>query len=328
MARIRTIKPEIASDVKLAAISIQARYTFVLLISQADDEGLVAGSHRQLLGTLYPHDERVTTGDLLGWVEELVTVGLVRWRSTTDGAPILELTNWTKHQRIDNKGRSQLAGLLVPLAATLDSPAESRGESPRTAETRRLEEGVGSRTLDLGPRTGAASIADPVTEFVDSHDFGPFAQSVTGVIRSARNPAAVMATLAMHLSGEMGHERASPEELGLACQQYQANGEQQFKPAFFAGFIRRTKQGIARTENRKRNASEDRRVADEEKRRQAESEEEQRLAAMVATFEDRNPERYAELQALAEKQVPAKITFGRHELVRAQLIRLIREAAA
>lgn len=328
MARIRTIKPEIASDVKLAAISIQARYTFVLLISQADDEGLVAGSHRQLLGTLYPHDERVTTGDLLGWVEELVMVGLVRWRSTTDGAPILELTNWTKHQRIDNKGRSQLAGLLVPLAASLDSLAESRRESPRTAEVRRLEEGVGSRTLDLGPGTGATPIADQVTAFAEQYDFGPFAQSVVGLIRVARNPAAVMATMAMHLSGEMSHEKATPAELGLACQQYQANGEQQFKPAFFAGFIRRTKQGISRTEARKRNASEERHIADEEKRRESDAEQEQRAAALLASFAEESPERFAELRALAEKQVPAKLTFGREQLVRAQLLRLIREAAA
>ena len=321
MARIRTIKPEIASDVKLAAISIQARYTFVLLISQADDEGLIAGSHRQLLGSLYPHDETVTPGDLLAWIEELVTVGLVRWRSTTDGAPIIELTNWAKHQRIDNKGRSQLAGLLVPLA-------ESRGESPRTAEVRRLEEGVGSRTLDLGPGTGTAAIPDQVTAFLAEHDFGPFAQSVAGIIRSARSPAAVLATLRMHLSGEMSHEKATALELGLACQQYQANGEQQFKPAFFAGFIRRTKHGIARTETRKRNASEERHIADEEAKREADAEQEQRDTAFLSSFAAESPERFAELRAVAERQVPARLTFGREQLVRAQLIRLIREAAA
>jgi hypothetical protein len=144
--RIRTIKPELPQDVKLASCSREARYTFVLLITQSDDEGLIPGAHRQLLGLLYPHDEDVTTAQLLVWVEELVTIGALRWRSTVDGAPILELTNWAKHQRVDNKGRSQLASFLVPLA-------ETRREPPRTAATRGLE--VGSRKEEEGGGNGA-----------------------------------------------------------------------------------------------------------------------------------------------------------------------------
>jgi hypothetical protein len=145
--RIRTIKPELPQDVKLASVSRDARYTFVLLITQADDEGLIPGAHRQLLGLLYPHDEDVTTAQLLIWVEELVSMGAVRWRSTVDGAPILELANWAKHQRVDNKGRSQLSGFLVPLA-------ESRREPPRTAATRGISP-LGSRTKEVGGGGGA-----------------------------------------------------------------------------------------------------------------------------------------------------------------------------
>jgi hypothetical protein len=60
MARIRSLKPELADDAKLAGVSISARYSFVLLISKADDDGLIPGAHRQLLGLLYPHNEDVT----------------------------------------------------------------------------------------------------------------------------------------------------------------------------------------------------------------------------------------------------------------------------
>lgn len=158
MARIRTIKPEMAQDVKLATASREARYTFVLLITQADDEGLVPGAHRQLLGLLYPHDEDVTTSTLLGWIEELIVVGAVRWRSTVDGAPILELTNWSKHQRVDNKGRSQLAGFLLPLGE-LPPVAESRRDPPRSAATRRLDLGPG--TKDQGPSAVRVVRDDP-----------------------------------------------------------------------------------------------------------------------------------------------------------------------
>lgn len=145
MARIRSLKPELADDAKLAGVSIEARYTFVLLISKADDDGLIPGAHRQLLGLLYPHNEDVTVARLLEWLEELVAIGVVRWRVTRDRVPVVELVNWSKHQRIDNKGRNTLRGMLLDAADAAapdgDSPnlAESRGESPRLAESRRLE---------------------------------------------------------------------------------------------------------------------------------------------------------------------------------------------
>lgn len=338
MARIRTIKPEIASDVKLAALSIPARYTFVLLISQADDEGLVAGSHRQLLGALYPHDDNVTPANLLEWVEELVVVGLLRWRATVEGAPILEITNWTKHQRVDNKGRSQLVGLLAPIAASIPEPAivavslqpplaELRGESPQVAEVCGLE--VGSRTLEVGSRTvdRATVGGDRVEAFVAEYDFGACAPSVAGLIRSARNADAVIATLRMHLTGEMSHEKGTPAEVGLACQQFLAAGGS-FNPSYFAGFIRRGKRSGEITANRKRNAAEDRHLEVEIKHRETAADEERRANAFVEKFAEDNPEKFAELQRRADASVPRKLTMGREIMVRQQLIRLIRDEAA
>jgi hypothetical protein len=157
--RIRTVKPELPSDAKLASVSRDARLTFVLLITQADDEGLVAAAPRQLLGALYPHDDDVTGPMLRGWVDELAAIGVVRWRKTVDGTPVLELTNWSKHQRVDNKSKSHLAATLEPdpeSAANTnqqeESPpqlAESCGGSRRPAAVRGLD--LGPRTLDLGP---------------------------------------------------------------------------------------------------------------------------------------------------------------------------------
>jgi hypothetical protein len=135
----------LADDAKLASVSITARYTFVLLISKSDDDGLVPGAHRQLLGLLYPHNEDVTVAYLLEWLEELATIGVVRWRVTRDRVPVVELVNWSKHQRIDNKGRNTLRGLLLDEhdAAVTDSGsrnlAESRGDLRRLAEPRRSE---------------------------------------------------------------------------------------------------------------------------------------------------------------------------------------------
>lgn len=155
MARIRTIKPELASDIGLAQLSIQARYTFVLIITQADDYGLLAGAPRQLLGALYPHDDDVTAALLGGWIDELVNAGLAQYLSTADGARVIQVVNWAKHQRIDNAAKSPLLASLgrepgdpigVPTAAAAES-ADVRGESRRVAAKSR------SRALDLGPRT-------------------------------------------------------------------------------------------------------------------------------------------------------------------------------
>lgn len=170
MPRIRSLKPEIVSDVALASVSIEARYTFILLITQSDDIGLIGAAHRQLLGTLYPLDEAVSTPILLGWLEELVQAGLVRWLSTRDGVPVLQIVKWAKHQRIDNAGRSQIGALLAnppadlrPLlgipTADVDNPvdngsrtyAASRGGSPLGPTTTDL----GSPSTDQGPPTVA-----------------------------------------------------------------------------------------------------------------------------------------------------------------------------
>lgn len=151
MPRIRTIKPELPADVKLASVTIAARLTFVYSITQADDHGLIAGNPRQLLGVLFPLDQSITEPILLGWVEELVGVGLMRWRSTRDGVPVLQIANWSKHQRIDNAGRSQLLGLL---AESPSDPADVRGDSPRVAEVRGLDQRP--RTEDLGPVVGGS----------------------------------------------------------------------------------------------------------------------------------------------------------------------------
>lgn len=144
MARIRTIKPEMASDATLAKVSRDARYTFVMLITQADDYGLNPGKPRQLLGSLYPHDEDVTEAMLLGWIGELEASGMVRFRQTVDGVPVLELTKWNKHQKVDHPHKPVLLDSLVPNAS--ENPRENLARTSRS-DLRTLDR----RTMDLGP---------------------------------------------------------------------------------------------------------------------------------------------------------------------------------
>lgn len=114
MPRIRTIKPEIAHDVALARLSRDARYTFVLCIAQSDDYGLLLGNPRQLLGTLYPHDDDVSVEVLGGWIRELLAAGMVNWRVRNDGQPVLQVVNWQRHQKVDHPHKPVLLNDLLP----------------------------------------------------------------------------------------------------------------------------------------------------------------------------------------------------------------------
>jgi hypothetical protein len=151
--RIRTLKPEITTDEKLARVSRDARLTFVFLITQADDDGLIPASPRQLLAALYPMDQTVTDKILAYWIKELVGIGVCRWRETLQGSPVLEIIQWERHQRIDHKGKSLLRQNLLQIRE--DSANGSRDSREDVAKVSRSD--LGPRTMDHGPTNGAAS---------------------------------------------------------------------------------------------------------------------------------------------------------------------------
>lgn len=141
MPRIRALKPETPQDEKLAAVSRDARLTFLYCITQADDDGLLRGHPRQLLGALFPFDGDLTETLLMSWVGSLVDVaGVLRWRETEDGAPVLEIVNWEKHQQIKNRSKPFLAQQLKPLSAhPPEGLPSSSGDSPETLGARSPE---------------------------------------------------------------------------------------------------------------------------------------------------------------------------------------------
>lgn len=164
MARIRTIKPELPTDRTLAACSMEARYTFLLLISQADDYGLLLAEPRQLLGMLFPHDEHVTPKHLDKWLGELCTSGRIRWRVTKDGARVLEIVNWAKHQVVKNPGKPLLKHKLEPVGST------SYGKPTEDVVQPSVESGGADRERDLGKGkgTGDRPAADHAAGFEEA----------------------------------------------------------------------------------------------------------------------------------------------------------------
>jgi hypothetical protein len=140
--RIRTVKPEIVSDEKIAKLSRGAECTWYRLISQSDDYGFQLGGVRRLLGTLYPISDEVTPDVLSEWISELADAGMIRHRATVQGTPVIEIVNWSKHQKVDKPGKPILRDQIAELSG---NPRETVAGDPRSRRE--------TSDTDLGPRT-------------------------------------------------------------------------------------------------------------------------------------------------------------------------------
>lgn len=169
MARIRSVKPELPQDAKLASVSRVTRYHFLLVLTVCDDEGYFRANPRSLLGQLYVHDVDVTEADVLQMNAALESVGIVTFVVTPDGA-IGWVRNWKKHQKIDRPSKSHLSeafarysrepregvatgeGVLSPESRSPDLPSPRR----ETPEMRQL--------LDVFPKVADALLP------IEGHD--------------------------------------------------------------------------------------------------------------------------------------------------------------
>lgn len=144
MARIRTLKPEITQSQSLSRVSRDARLCFVLLITQADDQGRLRGSSRMLASLLFPYDEDAP--DLIdGWLEELEDEGMIRrYRVVKDD--YLDLPKWEQHQRVDKASPSKHPSF------------EEGSREPR--ENSRIVL-LGPRTKDQGPKDHSLGSSEP-----------------------------------------------------------------------------------------------------------------------------------------------------------------------
>ena len=71
MARKRMIDPSFWTDEKLGECSVNERYLFMGLISNADDEGYGRANPKLLKSLLFPYDDDLRTSDLEKWLSRL-----------------------------------------------------------------------------------------------------------------------------------------------------------------------------------------------------------------------------------------------------------------
>ena len=156
MSRIRTIKPEFWVSEQVAACSLSARLTFVGMWNFCDDNGVHQAKPKTLMAELYPMDD-ITPQQVAGWVDELVSVGLVAEFRADDGNDYWHVTGWGRHQRIDRPSAKHPAppakdSTMARLAFDESSPNTHRGvaesspiarRSPPPGEDRRGEDRKG-----------------------------------------------------------------------------------------------------------------------------------------------------------------------------------------
>jgi hypothetical protein len=134
--RIRSIKPEILEDEKAAGLSDVAWRLWVSTWCIADDHGRFRCSAGFLHGQAFWGRPR-SLDDVACAVDELDASGLITVYEV-NGQQYAFITNWTKHQRVDNAGKARCPG---------PEEGKVRRDSPRTSASR------GTLPPDLRPPT-------------------------------------------------------------------------------------------------------------------------------------------------------------------------------
>ena len=151
MARIRTIKPEFWTDEKIVELSPFARLLFIGLWNFADDEGRLVYSPKRLKLQIFPADD-LDVSELFAEIrgEKLATFYEV------DNIQYLEVSGFSKHQKIDKRSPSKLPPPPPPAEAPRVVPTEGKGKEGKGKEGkgRRKREAVAKSaapTPDLPP---------------------------------------------------------------------------------------------------------------------------------------------------------------------------------
>lgn len=107
MARIRSIKPEFWTDEIIVQLPFAARLLFIGIWNFADDHGGLQDSAERIRMQIFPGDASIDVPELL---ELLVAAGLIeRWMNDA-GDYALKVRGWSKHQRVDNPGKTKVIG--------------------------------------------------------------------------------------------------------------------------------------------------------------------------------------------------------------------------
>jgi hypothetical protein len=123
MARIRTIKPEFWTDEKIVELSPFSRLLFIGLWNFADDEGRMVFSLGRIKMQIFPGDSLDISelfGEIRGKLVEIYTI---------DNIEYLQITGFSRHQKIDKRMSSKYPAPPIPSDSPRFTPTYT--DSPR-----------------------------------------------------------------------------------------------------------------------------------------------------------------------------------------------------
>lgn len=153
MARIRSLKPEFWTDVRLARMPTLSRLVFLCAISMADDEGRIEGDAETIWHFGFP---RESVEDVTKALRTLVECSRIVLYKGPEGVPIMAIPTFRKHQRVDRPYPSKLP---PPPTLTPDSTSIRRTIDERSSQD---WSGAGSGMEQGSPRVAPAAGDQPV----------------------------------------------------------------------------------------------------------------------------------------------------------------------
>ena len=96
MPRIRTIKPEMFQDEKLAPLAAHHRFVFMGLVSMADDAGRLLDNVKFIDAFIFPLTDESSRDSL----EILASLSRITRYVSPSGQPLIQISNWLKHQKV------------------------------------------------------------------------------------------------------------------------------------------------------------------------------------------------------------------------------------
>jgi hypothetical protein len=136
--RHRSLKPSIWTSKDVVRLSVVGRLVFIVMITQADDEGrLHTDAHH--LATVHLPGSGVTTIEVASQLKLMQRLGMVQPYRDHENQTCFAILNWSAHQRIDHPTSSRIQAPPVLSRPLARIRADSTGKDGRREKDGRME---------------------------------------------------------------------------------------------------------------------------------------------------------------------------------------------
>jgi hypothetical protein len=217
MPRIRTIKPEMFQDEKLAPLAPIDRLVYIGLIAMADDAGRLLDSIKVIDAFVFPdEDSPYTSRDS---IETLARLSRVIRYTAESGQKCIQIVRWEKHQRVDKPSKYVLpAPTPEDVAASEDRNTREAG-ARQSRESRETVAKDSRYDLDLRPTTLTNDHTPPPAQNGSAYD--RFIASLPAKSRTAWKAKMRAWCDGMDLAAGLA---ALPQDIESALSDWEANG--------------------------------------------------------------------------------------------------------